>query len=62
MHLKDITVLNISVSLKIGETLVRSAKETARKDTLINTHIIIINRNLGHRRKRDAVLYEKLFG
>lgn len=49
------------MSLKIGETLVRSAKETARKDTLINRHIIIINRNLRHMRKRNIVLYEKLF-
>lgn len=60
MHLKDIIVLNISMSLKIGETVMDSAEETARKDTLINTHIIIINRNLGHMRKRNRVLYEKL--
>lgn len=61
MHLKDFIVLNISVSLMIGETLVHSAKETARKDALINTHIIVINRNVGHMRKRNTVLYEKLF-
>lgn len=35
-----------------------SAKETARKDTLINTHIIIIKRNLGHMRKRNRVLWK----
>lgn len=32
------------------------------KDTLINTCIIIINRNLGHMRKRNTVLYEESFG
>lgn len=36
------------------------AKRTARKDTLINTHIIIINRNLGHVRKRNRVLWKLL--
>lgn len=60
MHLKDIIVLNISMSLKIGEIAMHSAKETARKDALLNTHITIINRNLGHMRKRSRVLCEKL--
>lgn len=50
--------MNISMSLKIRETLARSAKEAARKDTLINTCIISISRNLGHMRKRNTVLYE----
>lgn len=36
--------------------MIRSAKDTARRDTLINTHIIIIDRNLGHMRKRNRVL------
>lgn len=33
-----------------------SAKETARKDTLINKHTVIIKRNLGHMKKRNRVL------